>query len=328
MGRGIGTRAGDERAVLMVTEPDDPTADLVLTELFARGVPVVRADPGDFPAQLRLSARLDQPRGWSGELATATRQADLAAIRSVYWRRPRPYAFPGLEGQDKQFAVAQARYGLGGVLAALPGALYVNHPLRALYAAEFKPLQLATAKELGFIVPPTLITADPQAARDFIKEVGAAVYKPLRLTPYQVDGRDASIWVEPVTAEQIDDRVMATAHLFQAEVHKVADVRVTVIGPDREFCVRIDSNGGLLDWRKDYAALSYSVIDPPDGVSEALHAYLDRFGLVFGCFDFALDEENRWHWLECNPNGQWAWMVEPTGLPMIEAFADVLENGQ
>jgi hypothetical protein len=93
------------------------------------------------------------------------------------------------------------------------------------------------------------------------------------------------------------------------------------------FCVRIDSVDGLLDWRTDYGKLSYSVIEPPEGLAEALHAYLDRFGLVFGCFDFALDRQKKWHWMEINPNGQWAWMCEPTGLPMTEAFADLLERG-
>ena len=103
-------------------------------------------------------------------------------------------------------------------------------------------------------------------------------------------------------------------------------MRVTVVG-DRVFCVRIDSADGLLDWRADYSQLSYSVITPPDGKTKNLRAYLGCFGLVFGCFDFALDHKDRWHWLELNPSGQWAWMAEPTGLPMTEAFADLLQRG-
>lgn len=46
--------------------------------------------------------------------------------------------FPGLEAQTARFAVAEARYGLGGVLASLPACLYVNHPHR-IGDAEFKP---------------------------------------------------------------------------------------------------------------------------------------------------------------------------------------------
>jgi hypothetical protein len=49
-----------------------------------------------------------------------------------------------LPAQDARFALAQARYGLGGVLASLPGCQYVNHP-HAIADAEFKPAQLAAA---------------------------------------------------------------------------------------------------------------------------------------------------------------------------------------
>lgn len=39
----------DTRPVLAVTSKDDPTADLVVRELYRRGVPVVRLDSADFP---------------------------------------------------------------------------------------------------------------------------------------------------------------------------------------------------------------------------------------------------------------------------------------
>ncbi len=73
-----------------------------------------------------------------------------------------------------------------------------------------------------------------------------------------------------------------TPHLFQARVDKVADLRVLVVGR-QVFAVRIDS--GLLDWRKDYSALSYTVAKLPEGMDRALLAYLDHFGLVSGSFD-------------------------------------------
>jgi hypothetical protein len=93
----------------------------------------------------------------------------------------------------------------------------------------------------------------------------------------------------------------------------------------RVFAVRIDS--GLLDWRKDYSALSYTVVDLPHHVDKALLAYLDHFGLVSGSFDFAVDRAGGLWWLELNPNGQWGWLEESTGLRMAAAFADLLTRG-
>ncbi|EPD94754.1 hypothetical protein HMPREF1486_02568 [Streptomyces sp. HPH0547] len=198
--------------VLVVTMVDDPTADLVINELHGRGVPVVRLDSGDFPATLSVAAKITE-EGVGGTLVTPTRTADLSHVRSLYYRRPSGFAFPHLDERDARFAVTQARYGLGGVLAALPGCLYVNHPHR-IGDAEFKPSGLAAAVASGFRVPPTLITSDPVAAKSFVEEHGLAIYKPLSTPLYRVDGVSCTVKVEEVTADQLDERLAGTAHLF------------------------------------------------------------------------------------------------------------------
>lgn len=311
----------DPRPVLVVTSLHDPTADVVIGELHDRGVPVVRFDPGDFPASLSVEAEITA-QGVRGRLRTPSRSADLAAVRAMYYRRPTGFAFPRLDEQDARFAVTQARYGLGGVLASLPGCRYVNHPHR-IGDAEFKPSGLAAAVEAGFLVPPTLVTTSADAVREFVKRHRAVIYKPLHNPVYQIDGVASVVKVADVTAEQIDDRVAGTAHLFQQRVDKTADVRVTVIGR-HVFCVRIDS--GVLDWRTDYSALTYTPVEPPPGLETALHRYLDHFGLVFGAFDLCVDQEGRWWFLECNPSGQWYWLETETGLPMLAALADLLQG--
>lgn len=307
--------------VLIVTMVDDPTADLVIDELYDRGVPVVRLDSGDFPAALSLAATIGE-RGIGGSLTTPTRTADLSRVRSLYYRRPSGFAFPHLTEEDARFATTQARYGLGGVLASLPGCLYVNHPHR-IGDAEFKPSGLAVAAGCGLRIPETLITSDLGAARRFVRRHAPVIYKPLSTPLYRVDGVSCTVEVAEVTAGQLDETVSGTAHLFQRLVDKVADVRVTVIGR-RVFPVRIDSD--LLDWRTDYERLSYGVVPLPEGVGAALHRYLDHFGLVFGAFDFAVGRDGTWWFLECNPSGQWAWLEPPTGLPLVGSMADLLER--
>lgn len=321
--------AGDRPVVLVVTGADDVTADLVIAELNRRGTcEVARVNPGDFPQDVTVSASLDVESGqWRGGLATSSRTVELTEITSVYWRRPTPHKFPGLDDQDAEFAKVQAREGFGGVLASLPGCRYVNHPHRN-WAAEYKPRQLSVAADLGFAVPPTLITSDLDAARAFVRKHAPVIYKPLRVTALVRDGRPQAMWTQRVEPEDLDETVAGTAHLFQAEVvGKVADLRVTVIG-DRVFCVRIESSDGRLDWRSDYDMLTYQVADLPDPLTAKLKEYLRRFNLLFGCFDFGVSDDGTPYFLECNPNGQWAWMQPPTGLPMTEAFADALEGTQ
>ncbi|MFH8288878.1 ATP-grasp ribosomal peptide maturase [Streptomyces sp. NPDC018059] len=313
----------DDRPVLVVTNLDDPTADLVIVELHDRGVPVVRFDAGDFPATLSCSAFIGGTDCWRGSVRTPSRRAELGSVRSMYYRRPSGFAFPHLDKQDERFAVAQARYGLGGILTSLPDCLYVNHPNR-IGDAEYKPAGLAAAAAVGFVLPPTLITNVPGDARAFIKKYGPVIFKPIAVPLYLVGGKAQTVPVAEVTADEIDDSVTGTVHLFQKRVDKVADVRVTVIA-EQTFPVRIDS--GLLDWRTDYGTHTYTPLVAPPRVERSMRAYLKHFGLVFGAFDFALTDSGEWIFIECNPSGQWAWMEPPTGLPMTAALADLLEGG-
>ncbi|MBH1935543.1 hypothetical protein I5Q34_14895 [Streptomyces sp. AV19] len=94
---------------------------------------------------------------------------------------------------------------------------------------------------------------------------------------------------------------------------------------ENTFAIRIDSD--LLDWREDYDVLFYSVIDLPSRLEKALTAYLGHFEPASGSFDLCIDRQGDFHWLELNPNGQWGWLEEQTGLELSAAFADLLMRG-
>ncbi|MFE1326696.1 ATP-grasp ribosomal peptide maturase [Streptomyces sp. NPDC058735] len=314
--------------VLVVTALEDVTADLVVAALNEREVPVVRVDPADIGPALTFGFRIDADRAeWGGRLRTTSREVEPGEVAAVYWRRPTPYGarFAHLPRQQGEFAAAEARHGLGGVLHGLSGARYVNHPA-AVARAEFKPAQLRTFARLGLRIPPTLVTNDEQAAREFAAEHGTVVCKTFRGLPAGDDGRAGAIWTQRVDPETFDDTLAMTAHLFQAEIPKSGDVRVTVVGR-RVFAQRVAAPDGALDWRRgDWGALLHVPVTVPPPVETALHAYLASFGLVFGCFDFALtgggDRPEHWTAIECNPNGQWGWL--PDAPDIAEAFAEIL----
>ncbi|GHF70118.1 ATP-grasp ribosomal peptide maturase [Kitasatospora xanthocidica] len=315
----------DSRSVLVLTNPYDVTADVVLRLLADRRVPVVRLDPGaDLHAGASLTAtyRTGEQRG---TLRTASRELDTTRIRSVWVRRPSPYEGPpGLDDQDRRFAAEQALWGTGGILASLPGAHYVNHPWNNR-AAEFKPAQLSTARRCGFLTPDTVITNDPYEARSFAaRQHGGVVYKPLWNTPYRVDGRPHSVWVREVRTAEITDAVSVCPHMFQAKVDKAFDVRVTAVGA-RLFGARIDSPD--LDWRHRQDLMTCTPVEVPESVARAVVAYLAELRLVYGAFDFAVTSAGDWYFLECNPNGQWAWQPAQTTAAIAHAVADQLEKG-
>ncbi len=114
-----------------------------------------------------------------------------------------------------------------------------------------------------------------------------------------------------------------TAHLFQEYVPKVFEVRLTVVG-DEFFAAKIATSSATytqVDWRRDYDSHTYEVIDTPVEIRSAVTAYMTGTGLTFGAFDFVVTPDHEWVALECNPEGQWGWIEENTGLPIADAIA-------
>jgi glutathione synthase/RimK-type ligase-like ATP-grasp enzyme len=209
---------------------------------------------------------------------------------------------------------------------------WVNHPSRVA-DAEYKPLQLVAAARAGLRVPETVITNEPSAARAFAARTGGpVVYKSLA-SPAVPDGdRVRLVYTTALDSEHLaDERIALTAHLFQRRINKRRDVRATVVG-DEVFAVDIHVDGstrGALDWRADYAAHRYEVTDLPEVVAKGLVALLRALDLRFAAIDLVVDEDSReegerYTLVDVNPNGQWGWLQDATGLPIAAAFADEL----
>ncbi|TCC47965.1 ATP-grasp ribosomal peptide maturase [Kribbella capetownensis] len=309
--------------VLVLTGRDDLTADAVIDELTRRKASVVRYDTSDFPQASRVAATLGT-QGWEGQL-TAERSIDLQTISSVWWRRPAEFSVPGVwPDEARAFAVSEARVGVLGVLGSLP-VRWINHPAKDS-AANYKPVQLAVAARAGLDVPRTIITSDPDHAREFIG-ADEVIYKGLSGGVLTAERRHRYLPTTVLRTAEIDTSLTGTAHLFQERVPKQCEVRLTVIGK-RMFPVAIHagSPAAKLDWRTDYPSLTYGPIELPVHVEKGVRLLMDELGLFFGALDFAVTPDGRWVFFEVNPNGQWHWLAVRADVPMVEAMADALQG--
>jgi ATP-grasp ribosomal peptide maturase len=313
--------------ILVLTQDDDPTADVVLQELNRRGTPFARCDPGSFPATLTLTAGLIVGQtSWAGLLNGGPRSVDLGSIRAVYYRRPSDFRPPpGLTASEQAFVTAQARHGLPGVLAGLSNVAWLNHPA-AMADARVKPYQLTVAAACGLRIPATLITNDPAAVRRFAAEVGDRIVTKSLATMVTIDDEQGSgvlFTVEVAEKFWDDPGIATTAHLFQQLVEGV-DVRLTVVG-DQLFAaeIRPADSYGPIDIRAHHESVSYQSVEVPTGVRTAVLRLMSRLNLTFAALDFRVG--SGWVFLEVNPNGQWAF-IPPLRDPIARALADTLET--
>jgi ATP-grasp ribosomal peptide maturase len=312
--------------VLVLAPELDISADRMVSELDARGMPVFRVDTAWFPTGMALEAQLVKGR-WVGHLTTPHHTVELSRIRSIWYRTPTVFRFPDeLSPTERHHAFLEAKFGIGGVLGSLE-VLWVNHPNRA--AAAYKPVQLAVAARSGLDVPDTVITNAPTAVRDFVagRGAGRVITKMLGSNHVEELGARRVAFTRTLDDDDVSDLrgIETTAHLLQQWVPKSHEVRVIAIGGQLfGFGIHAGSSESFVDFRADYGSLRYERSDVPRSIAACIHAVMHCLGLMYGALDFVVTPTGKWVFLECNPGGQYDWLEVRTGAPLTAALADLL----
>lgn len=322
--------------ILVVTNASDATADFFEDRLLASGVTYHRLNTEEL-ARLAVSFSVDGRGarfGASAMFSAGAGRIALDEIASIYYRRPVPPTFPdGTPPGLADWMESEVRRAWGGLLASHPGIRWVNHPL-AVSGASYKPEQLARAKRMGLAVPDTLITTAPQEAADFCAEHGwRVVAKPVGHGEIlgATAAEDRIVYTNRVPREAASrlDRVADCPTLFQREIAKDVDVRVTVV--EREvIAVALHSQEravSTVDCRRDnMAGMRYSVITLPLELATALADLVASYGLIYAALDLVRDHDGRYWFLELNPAGQWAWLEQVADAPISAALIRCLTH--
>lgn len=257
------------------------------------------------------------------------REVPLEAVRAV-WNRRRIVA-PVRGGSDDD--ALRSHYIREQRLSLLDGALshldarWVNSPA-SLTHARSKLDQLGRAAAIGLTVPDTLVSDDPYRVRAFAERHASAgiitkVISPG--TPVVPDGaRQYMIFTQRFAASVPDAQISAAPAIYQAEIRKSWEARAVIVG-ERVLCCKFDSQASPrteLDWRRyDFERVTHEQISLPDDFAGRLVRLCRGYGLVYGAIDLAMTPEGEWVFFELNPNGQWGWLEEKSGLPVGQALA-------
>ncbi|MFF4988574.1 hypothetical protein ACFY19_15350 [Streptosporangium saharense] len=190
---------------------------------------------------------------------------------------------------------------------------------------------MSVAVAAGFKVPASILTTEvDQAVRFVDAQSGGAVYKTIMHKIISEENLVKLVHTTPVTSSMIDHRIGVTPHLFQHNVDKVFDARI--VATSRGVCLGVaihtDNPAARQDWTIGHGNLVYEPVEIPDEIVRRCRAYLALLRIEAGAFDFSVDSDGTWWFLEINPGGAWAWIAEETQLPIAEAIADVLMEGR
>ncbi len=319
--------------LLIITSSDDVTADLVEEQLSQLGHEFKRFNTESFPTASKLTVAIDQAMQ-SGVLSIPGHNIDFANIKTVWFRKPNPPMISSdvTDPQARAFAQQESESLLSSLYRQLNHAFWVSRP-DIIRRANDKLYQLRLARDIGFNVPRTVVTNDPDAARAFVLSTPAPkIIKPLKagLVEYP-DGHIELIYTSLITPKDIENiqQVAFAPCLLQDYVPKECEIRATVIGR-RMFAVGLDTQASDIsrhDWRRENCrAVRYSQITLPDSLVQNCLEFMDHYGLEFSAFDFVKTPDGDYVFLENNPNGQWAWLDLEIENGMIKYMAEFLSR--
>jgi hypothetical protein len=316
--------------ILIVTNPNDDHAEFIAAKLDERGAEVVRFDPASFPASAELSLSYT-PDGVSTTLRTGTQTVDLDRVTAAWYRRPDP-PVPAPEITDpgvRRYVEEESRAFMQDVWASLRCA-WLPGPPAVIREAQHKAAQLRVARELGFELPPTLVTTSPADFLEFYRLHNGDIISKLAGTAFfNVAGTTFARYTEVVSKRDVGyaRSVRHAPVIFQAYVPKRLELRITVVG-QQAFAAEIDSqatNHTRHDWRRyDIDQTPHRPHALPADVAQRCVQLVRRLGLTYGAIDMILTPDGRYIFLEINPNGQYLWIEELTGLPISDAICDLL----
>lgn len=322
--------------ILIVTNKEDVHPTPVIEYLNERGYPVFRLNTEALLTDYQLHWWADRK---GTDFCIRNIKSGLEAyghdIHAVWERRPVLPSELSLMNQEEvnRHNLKEAAGFLSFLLHDITDRFCIGHHLYDRSAAS-KMKQMRLAQELGMKVPVTCFSNDKADVLAFAQPYEYVMLKSIESDNVWLGGEEEYVFFGQKVAshlleEQPDEAFSQTVNFVQEYVEKQYELRITVVC-GQVFACKIDSqcmaeDRGKVDWRQGYEyGLRYEPCVLPESIQGFCLAYLQRMNLNFGCFDFIVTPQNEYVFLECNPNGQWLWIEQETGMKISQAIAECL----
>jgi hypothetical protein len=299
--------------ILLAGIPSEAPLRMVGDALERLSVPFVLFNQRAFAtADISLEVGADGP---TGRLALDGRSYALERVGGIYLRLMDDRLLPELADEPPGSPACRRCRALHETLSRwadlAPGRVVNRTPPMASNGS--KPYQAQLIERLGFAVPATLITDDPETARAFAAAHEAAIFK-------SISGQRSI--VRRLTLADLDrlETIRACPVMFQAYVPGT-DVRVHVVG-GRALATAVGSSA--TDYRYGHLDGHTAELRPlelPAELAERCVALTAGLGLDFAGIDLRLTPEGEAVCFEVNPCPAFSYYESHTGQPIADAVA-------
>ena len=304
-------------SILIISNHDDFSTDLVCCSLKKNNINYLRVNRNDFPnykvnwdiARMELKIIIDDQE--------FVINSNLSA---VYYRAPTflRESFYKECSYEEQLQLSQWMAFIRN-LTAFDNAFCMNNP-KDIYLAENKIYQLKLAKSMGLTIPSTFVQNNTfDLVDDFkyaVKSIDTAIFGDTNNSYFT--------YTQILTGSEISQYKLNLAPVcLQEYLEDKLDIRVTYID-GHFFASIIKSNCPIEgDWRKNKTGLIYEACELPVIIKDGLNRLMKKLALSFGGIDLIFSN-NQYYFIEVNPTGEWGWLMEPCSYDFPNIIADSL----
>lgn len=241
-------------------------------------------------------------------------------LKAVYYRAPVYIRYYSKTTKEEQLYKSQWMAFIKNLMY-FDKALWINNPALT-YKAENKMLQLKYAKNIGFDIPMTKVINSKDNELEDDKKY---IIKSIDTLLLRYDDKEAFLYTNILTGKEINSSQLSLAPVVVQEfLNPKIDLRVTVI-KDEVYTTQILKNksGTYGDWRKEKDEVKFIEYNLPQDIEERCISLVNKLGLIYGGIDLAL-VNGKYYFIEINPTGEWAWLVENPGFKIDEKIVNVL----
>jgi hypothetical protein len=300
--------------IVIMGDIEEPMIEDTLDLLEQRGADHCYLAPDHFPHEVSLSLGL--PGSNNGIRWKDGSVVPWSEVRSIYHRLG--FTHFDTEEQDEEYSEAEEAYAsaefmslLNPILNTLPARI-VNRPLASATNAS-KPYQANLIQQAGFFIPETLVTNDPDDAKEFFHlHGGEVIYKSISYV------RSIVKKMKPEDLDRLD--TLRTCPVQLQQMVPGIDHRVHVMG-DRVFAHRIQAEENDYRYDKKAEIVAFELDDETEERCIALARILD---MEIAGVDLRITPDGEAYCFEVNPSPAFSWYEVRTGQPITAALCDLL----
>lgn len=314
--------------ILIITNKNDITVDFIINLLNKKKIKYFRFNTEDIGSRFDVNLKFFDNQFYVYD-RLLNKLIDLDEIYSIYFRRPQiPFPPEILSTGEKSFYMREYNYLLDGLFHYLENKKWLNN-IFDIRRAENKIYQILEAKKINLNIPPSIITNNPPEALKFIKKNKMCIFKSIRYGFIEEENKNSKIlYTTEVDDSFINniDRIKKMPFYLQKKIKKKSDIRVTIVN-NQIFAAEILSQNkdiSKTDWRKSSEILPHQKIELPTDIKTKCLKLCSVFNLKFAAIDLILDSDNKFWFLEINPNGQWAWIEKILNYPISQTIVEYL----